>query len=145
MTRKSLAHYDVQEKIGQGGMGEVYLARVSKLGRDVALKFLPEPFASDPERLARFQREARTLASLHHPNIATLFGLEEVDGQRFLVMELATPETEGADFFRSPRTAGRCWPGTPRPSRWGARRWIWSPRGPGRSSGKAENSHAVFG
>ncbi|MCI0657197.1 MAG: protein kinase [Acidobacteria bacterium] len=73
-------------------MGEVYRARDSRLGREVALKILPEAFAQDPARLARFDREARTLASLHHPNIASLFGLEEVVGQRFLLMELVEGE-----------------------------------------------------
>ncbi len=72
-----LGSYEVTAKIGQGGMGEVYRARDTKLGRDVALKVLPDLFADDPERLARFQREARVLASLNHPNIASIYGLEE--------------------------------------------------------------------
>ncbi len=72
-----LGPYEVTAKIGQGGMGEVYRARDTKLGRDVALKVLPDVFADDPERLARFQREARVLASLNHPNIASIYGLEE--------------------------------------------------------------------
>ncbi len=72
-----LGPYEVTAKIGQGGMGEVYRARDTKLGRDVALKVLPDLFADDPERLARFQREARVLASLNHPNIASIYGLEE--------------------------------------------------------------------
>jgi len=75
-------------------MGEVYRAQDGKLGREVALKVLPDAFAEDPERLARFQREARTLASLQHPNVAAIFGLEEAGGGRFLVMELV----EGADL-----------------------------------------------
>jgi serine/threonine protein kinase len=82
MTGKTLAHYPVLEKLGQGGMGAVYRARDTKLGRDVALKFLPEEFSRDPERLARFEREARVLASLNHPNIATIHGFEQVDGRR---------------------------------------------------------------
>ena len=65
-----LGHYDMTALIGQGGMGEVYRAKDTKLGRDVALKVLPDIFADDPERLARFQREARVLASLNHPNIS---------------------------------------------------------------------------
>ena len=69
--------YQVTSLLGQGGMGEVYRARDTKLGRDVALKVLPDVFADDPERLARFQREARVLASLNHPNIASIYGLEE--------------------------------------------------------------------
>ena len=83
-----LGHYDVIALIGQGGMGEVDRAKDTKLGRDVALKVLPDLFADDPERLARFQREARVLASLNHPNIASIYGLEEQDGVRALVLEL---------------------------------------------------------
>jgi serine/threonine-protein kinase len=79
-----IGHYEILELIGAGGMGEVYRARDSKLGREVALKFLPAAFAADPQRLARFTREARVLASLNHPNIAALYGVE--DGA--LVMEL---------------------------------------------------------
>jgi len=88
-----LAHYEILEPIGKGGMGEVYRARDTKLDRDVAIKVLPEEFANDEERLARFEREAKLLASLNHPNIATLHGLEECDGQQFLVMELVEGET----------------------------------------------------
>jgi serine/threonine protein kinase len=73
-------------------MGEVYRARDTRLKRDVAIKILPESFASDPERLARFQREAETLASLSHPNIAAIYGLEEADNTRALVMELLEGE-----------------------------------------------------
>ncbi len=73
-----LGHYDVTALIGQGGMGEVYRARDTKLCRDVALKVLPDLFADDPERLARFQREARVLASLNHPNIASNLVLVEL-------------------------------------------------------------------
>ena len=80
--------YEVTALIGQGGMGEVYRARDTKLGRDVALKVLPDLFADDPERLARFQREARVLASLNHPNIASIYGLEESGDTRALVLEL---------------------------------------------------------
>ena len=88
-----LAHYEILEPIGKGGMGEVYRARDGKLGRDVAIKVLPDEFAENEERLARFKREARVLASLNHSNIATLHGLEEHDGQQFLVMELVEGET----------------------------------------------------
>ena len=80
-------------QLGRGGMGEVYRARDTKLGRDVALKVLPEPFATDPDRLARFQREARVLASLSHPNIGAIHGLEESDGVRALVLELVEGPT----------------------------------------------------
>ena len=72
-----LGHYEILTAIGAGGMGEVYRARDTKLKRDVALKVLPDSFASDPERMARFQREAEVLASLNHPNIATLYGIAE--------------------------------------------------------------------
>ncbi len=72
-----LGHYDVTALIGEGGMGQVYRAIDTKLDRDVALKILPDAFVHDPERLARFQREAKVLASLNHPNIAAIHGLEE--------------------------------------------------------------------
>ena len=88
MQGKSLAHYRVEEQIGAGGMGEVWRAHDSKLKRDVALKVLPEQLSRDPERMARFQREAQVLASLNHPNIAAIYGLEEGDGRRALVLEL---------------------------------------------------------
>jgi Tol biopolymer transport system component len=85
--------YEVTTQIGAGGMGEVYQAHDSKLGRDVAIKVLPEAFAHDPERLARFQREAKMLAQLNHTNIATIYGLEHSDGTHYLVMELVPGET----------------------------------------------------
>ena len=88
-----LGQYEVAEAIGAGGMGEVYRARDTKLGRDVAIKVLPEEFARDQERLDRFEREARLLAQVNHANIATLYGLEEHDGQTFIVMELVEGET----------------------------------------------------
>ena len=77
----------------RGGMGEVYQAHDTKLGRDVAIKVLPEAFAHDPERLSRFQREAKMLAALNHPNIATIYGLEQSNGTSYLVMELVSGET----------------------------------------------------
>ncbi|MDH3198619.1 MAG: serine/threonine-protein kinase [Candidatus Krumholzibacteria bacterium] len=89
---KRIAHYEIAERIGAGGMGEVFRARDTTLGRDVALKVLPQAFAADPERLGRFKREAKLLASLNHPNIATLHGLEESAGHHFLVMELVEGE-----------------------------------------------------
>ena len=88
-----LGSYQVTALIGQGGMGEVYRARDTKLDRNVALKVLPDLFADDPERLARFQREARVLASLNHPNIASIYGLEESEGVRALVLELVEGPT----------------------------------------------------
>jgi len=89
---KRLAHYEITGSIGKGGMGEVYRARDTKLGRDVAIKVLPTEMSRDPERLARFDREARTLATLQHPNIASIYGFESVDNVRFLVMELVDGE-----------------------------------------------------
>jgi len=89
---QTLAHYEIIEKLGQGGMGEVYRARDGKLGRDVAIKLLPREMSGDPERIARFEREARTLASLQHANIASIYGFEEGGGFRFLVMELVEGE-----------------------------------------------------
>ena len=84
MIESKLAHYRILGKIGEGGMGEVYRARDTKLGREVAIKLLPEAFAKNKERLARFEREARLLAALNHPGIATLYELEESDDQPFL-------------------------------------------------------------
>ena len=80
--------YEVTAKIGEGGMGEVYQARDTTLDRDVALKVLPEAFTADPERLARFQREAKVLASLNHPNIGAIHGLESTEDTQALVLEL---------------------------------------------------------
>ncbi len=88
-----LGSYEIVAPIGAGGMGEVYRARDTKLGREVAIKVLPEAFAHDPERLSRFQREAKMLAALNHPNIATIYGLEQSGGTSYLVMELVSGET----------------------------------------------------
>jgi len=92
-TGTKLSHYEITAQIGKGGMGEVYQAKDTKLGRDVAIKVLPEEFAQDADRVARFQREAKLLASLNHPNIASIYGLEESDGINFLVMELVEGNT----------------------------------------------------
>ena len=91
-TGTRFGSYEILGPIGAGGMGEVYLAD-AKLGRDVALKVLPEAFAHDPDRLSRFQREAKMLAALNHPNIATIYGLEQSGGMSYLVMELVPGET----------------------------------------------------
>ena len=88
-----LGSYEVGSQIGAGGMGEVYQAHDTKLGRDVAIKVLPEAFAHDPDRLSRFQREAKMLAALNHTNIATIHGLEQSGGTSYLVMELVAGET----------------------------------------------------
>src|SRR5437667_4318190 len=92
---RQLGSYSIRSLLAKGGMGEVYCARDTKLGRDVALKILPADFARDPERLSRFRREARLLASLNHPNIAAIYGMEESGGVHALVMELVPGETLG--------------------------------------------------
>jgi eukaryotic-like serine/threonine-protein kinase len=97
---RTLGHYRITAAIGAGGMGEVYRATDTKLGRDVAIKMLPAAVAQDAERLARFEREARSLASLNHPNIVTIFSVEEASGSRFLAMELV--EGEGLDTLLAP-------------------------------------------
>ncbi len=88
-----LGHYNVTALLGEGGMGQVWQATDMQLGRQVALKILPDAFAADPERLARFQREAQILASLNHPNIAQIHGIEESEGTRALVLELVEGPT----------------------------------------------------
>jgi serine/threonine protein kinase len=93
--------YEIVASLGAGGMGEVYRARDARLKRDVALKFLPETVAADPERLARFEREAQALAALKHPHIATIHGIEEDGGLRALVLELAEGETLADRIGRS--------------------------------------------
>lgn len=92
-TGQTISHYRILQKIGVGGMGEVYLADDHSLDRKVALKFLPDVFTSDPERMACFEREAKLLASLNHPNIAAIHGLEESDGSHFLILELIEGDT----------------------------------------------------
>ena len=94
MLGTSIAHYKITAKLGQGGMGEVYRATDTNLDREVAIKVLPESFAVDIERLARFEREAKSLAALNHPNIAGIFGLEETADSQALVLELV----EGDDL-----------------------------------------------
>src|SRR6516162_3374439 len=107
-----LGPYEILLLLGAGGMGEVYQARDTKLGRDVALKVLPEALAKNPERMARFQREAQVLASLNHPNIAAIYGLEESGGVRALVMELVEGPTlaeriaQGGTVGAGPRPDG---------------------------------------
>ena len=95
MIGTTLGHYRVLEKLGEGGMGEVYAAEDAKLQRRVALKLLPPELAADPERLQRFQREARAIAALNHPNVVTIYSVEEADGVQFLTMELVEGKTLG--------------------------------------------------
>ena len=102
----TLLNYRLAEKIGEGGMGEVWKAADTTLGRDVALKFLPVSLSSDPERLARFEREAKVLASLNHPGIAGIYGIHEHDGIRFLAMELVPGEDLAQRLERGPVHVG---------------------------------------
>ncbi len=99
---QKLAHFEVTAKLGEGGMGEVYRATDTKLGREVALKALPDAFALDEQRMARFSREAQVLASLNHPNIGAIFGLEEEDGRKVLVLELIEGETLADRIAKGP-------------------------------------------
>src|SRR3989442_2546535 len=97
-----LGPYEIVSPLGAGGMGEVYRARDTKLERDVAIKILPELFAADPERLARFEREAHLLASLNHPHIAAIYGPEESKGTRALVLELGEGPTLAGRIAHGP-------------------------------------------
>jgi len=108
-----LGPYEIAEPLGAGGMGEVYRGRDTRLGRDVALKILSEAFASDTERMARFEREAKVLASLNHANIASIYGLEESNGTRALVMELV----EGSTLAERIKQEGRLRKCCPSPNR----------------------------
>ena len=100
---RQLAAYEILAPIGAGGMGEVYRARDTRLGREVAIKILPHALSADPDRLARFEREARVLAALNHPNIATIHGLEEHDGIKALILELVPGETLADRIARTGR------------------------------------------
>ena len=102
MIGQTIAHYTITEKIGEGGMGEVYRATDTKLDREVALKILPKAFASDPQRMARFQREAKVLASLNHSNIGAIYGLEDSAESQVLVLELIEGDTLAERIARGP-------------------------------------------
>jgi serine/threonine protein kinase len=101
-TGTRLGPYEILAPLGSGGMGEVYRAKDTKLGREVALKILPASFTNDPERVARFRREAQVLASLNHPHIAQIYGLEEANGSQFLVLELVDGESLDKRIARGP-------------------------------------------
>src|SRR5437868_1182778 len=101
-TATKLGPYEIVAPLGAGGMGEVYRARDTKLGRDVALKILPATFTNDPERLARFRREAQVLAALNHPHIGQIYGLDATDGTQFLVLELVDGESLDRRIARGP-------------------------------------------
>src|SRR5437870_6810338 len=102
MIGRQVGNYRIEALLGAGGMGEVYQARDTRLGRNVAVKMLPEMFARDADRIARFEREAKVLASLNHSNIAALYGMEQSDGKHFLVMELVEGETLADRIARGP-------------------------------------------
>jgi serine/threonine-protein kinase len=104
MLGQTVANYKILDKLGEGGMGEVWRAEDTTLGREVAIKVLPSAFTSDAERLARFEREARLLAAFEHPRIASIYGLEDVDGQKLLVMQVAEGETLAERIERGPIT-----------------------------------------
>ena len=106
MIGKSVSHYRIIEKLGQGGMGEVFLAEDTNLSRQVAIKTLPQAFSADPERLARFDREAKLLASLNHPNVAAIHGLERTDSGPVLVMELVEGDTLAQRIAKGPLPVG---------------------------------------
>lgn len=106
MIGTKLAHYEITSHLGTGGMGEVYQATDAKLGRSVAIKLLPEAFTHDHDRASRFEREARLLASLNHPNIAAIHGIDESGGRKFLVMELVPGDTLADRLRRGPIPVG---------------------------------------
>src|SRR5262245_63996745 len=97
-----LDSYEILGLLGAGGMGEVYRGRDAKLGRDVAIKALPSAFAQDVERLARFEREAQVLAALNHPNLAVIHDLKEINGSKYLILELVKGETLAERVARGP-------------------------------------------
>jgi serine/threonine protein kinase len=101
-----LGHFTILRQLGAGGMGEVYEARDARLGRSVAIKVLPDALVHLPERMARFEREARLLASLNHPHIAAIHGIEEAEGVRFLVLEHVPGETLAERLKRGPMSLG---------------------------------------
>ena len=121
MVGRTLGPYTIGTPLGVGGMGEVYRARDTRLGRDVAIKIMAADFTADPERRARFAREARVLATLNHPHIGAIYGLEEADGVTALVLELVEGPTL-ADRLERGFAAGGAGLGHRPPDRRGARR-----------------------
>ena len=120
-----LGVYDILAPIGEGGMGQVWRAKDTTLGRQVAIKILPDAFAADPERLARFEREAKTLASLNHPHIAAIYGFEKSSGMHALVMELVEGDDLSQRIARGPIPLEEAEEAGPprRSSRWPTARW----------------------
>ena len=102
MIGTSLTHYRITAKLGEGGMGEVYRAADTKLGREVAIKVLPASFSRDPQSLTRFEREAKALAALNHPHFAGIYGFDADQGTHFLVLELVDGETLSERLRRGP-------------------------------------------
>src|SRR2546425_11109460 len=144
LTGTRLGPHEMLSALGAGGMGEVYRAHDTKLGRDVAIKILPHAFVSDPEGVARFQREARTLASLNHPNIGGIYGLEEADGATALVLELvggAHPRRPDCRRATSDRGSAGSRPPDRRGPRGGARAGDHPPRPQARERQGARRRH----